>query len=209
MAKKSHDEIDNFFEHGLDLGNRTIYLGSASYGDDGTETGVDFLMTEKLIKGLHVLETTAPNGDKPITIIMNNIGGDVIHGMAIYDAIKACKNHVTIKVFGNVMSMGGYILQAADTRLLAPNSVFMFHAGYDGYTTNHPDIIKRWVEFHKDKFSPILNNILLTAINNKRILNEEKMMTMKEFEKHNLLDTILLASEAVEWGFADALIDEE
>lgn len=208
MAKKSHDEISNFFEHGLDLGNRTVYLGSASYDDDGGETGVDFFMAEKLIKGLHVLESTAVGGDKPITIIMNNVGGDVFHGMAIYDAIKACKNYVTIKCYGNVMSMGSYILQAGDSRLVSKNSVFMFHQGTDGYGATHPKIIRNWVKFVEEKYYPILNNILLERINEKRTADGKKLMTLKEFEKHNDFDTILLATEAIDWGFATGLIDD-
>lgn len=208
MAKKSIDEIDNFFVHGVDTSNRVLYLGSASYDDDGGESGVDFYMAEKIIKGLHILDSLAPNGDKPITIIMNNPGGDAVHGMAIYDTIRACNNHVTIKGFGNICSMAAYILQAADKRILAPSSIFMFHEGYDGYSSNHPRIIDRWREFYKNKYSPILDKILLDAINNKRSASKKKLMTMKEFEKHNIFDTILTAKDAVEWGFADKLLDE-
>lgn len=203
MAKKfEKDDIDHFYDYGIYAPSRTLYMGSEGEDVDGGEAGVDFLMAERIIKGLHILDTMAPAGDKPITIIMNNPGGYVDHGMAIYDAIKACNNHVTIIVRGNACSMGGYILQAADERIMSPHSTFMFHAGYDGHSSNHPEIIKRWVAYN-EKMSKVLNKILLDRINEKRAKGGEDLMSKKQFERLNLFDTILTSQEAVEWGLAD------
>jgi ATP-dependent protease ClpP protease subunit len=144
MAKRlSHDDIDKFFEYGLDVPNRTIYLGCASYDDEGNDgNGVDFFMAERFIKALHVLDRQAPAGDKPITIIANNPGGSWYHGMAMYGAIKSCKNHVTIKMYGYAMSMGSIIPQAADERLIDKYCRFMIHYGYDG-SSGHSKIFSR------------------------------------------------------------------
>jgi len=204
MAKKSGtDEITQFYDYGIHVPTRTIYMGSEG-DEDGGESGVDYIMAERVIKGLHLLECLAPAGDKPITIIMNNPGGDVTHGMAIFDAIRDCKNFVSIHVKGNVCSMGSYILQAADERLVSPHAVFMFHAGYEGHPSNHPKIVQRWVNFYK-KQAEVLDKILLDAINTKRMKDGKPPMKKKEFEKWNDFDTILTAHEAVEWGFADAV----
>ena len=116
-------------------------MGSVTVDMD-SESGTDANMAERVIKGLHMLDTSAPTGDKPITIIMNNLGGDWYHGMGIYDAIKACKNHITIKVFGYVMSMGSIIIQAADKRIMSPNSRMMIHYGTSGYYGHNKDFIK-------------------------------------------------------------------
>lgn len=135
MANKklTHDDVDKFFEYGLDIPNRTIYLGEAAYDENGNGNGVDFLMAEKFIKALHILDKQAPNGDKAITIITNNPGGSWYDGMAMYGAIKACKNHVTFVMYGYAMSMGSIIPQAADERVIDPYCRFMIHYGYDGY----------------------------------------------------------------------------
>ena len=132
MAKVSKDHADKWYDYNIDLDNRTLWLGSIKK-DDEEESGVDFTLSESIIKGLHLLEKNAPNGDKPIFIIMNNPGGDEIEGLAIYDAIQACKNHVTATVFGKCWSMAGYILQACDWRVMAPNSTFMLHEGSRGW----------------------------------------------------------------------------
>lgn len=171
MARKTPDEIDNFFEHGIDVGNRTIYMGSASYEDTGGETGVDFFMAEKFIKALHLLDAMAPTNDKPITIIMNNPGGDWYHGMAIYDAIKQCSNHVVIKMFGYAMSMGSIIPQAGDERVMAPNSRFMIHYGYDGYI-GHSKISSKWADEGK-RINHQMENLYLDRLMEK----DEEMRT--------------------------------
>jgi hypothetical protein len=95
---------------------------------------------------MHVLESK--NTTQEITIIMNNPGGDPYHGMAIYDVIRMSACPCTIKVYGYAMSMGSIILQAADYRIMMPNSKFMMHYGY-GTHSNHVRIIENWVNEEK------------------------------------------------------------
>ncbi len=110
MAKLVKESADKWLHNNVDTLNRTIYMGSVR-GEMGDEPGVDAFMAESVIKAMYLLETL--NSD-PITILMNNPGGDFFHGLAIYDAIQTAKSHCTIKVFGHAMSMGSVILQAAD-----------------------------------------------------------------------------------------------
>lgn len=174
MAKRiTHDDIDKFFEYNIDLTNRTIYIGSAErLGDDDDEwgSGVDFKMAEYAIKGLMLLEAAVPEGGKPITIILNNPGGSEYHGMAIYDAIKSCRNQVIIKVFGYAASMGSLILQAGDKRMMAPNSRFMIHYGTWG-TYDHPKTVYKNVEEGK-RWDLIFENIYLD-----KMLEKDEAMT--------------------------------
>ena len=147
MANLVRENIDRWFEHNLDVDNRTLYMGSVDTSPEGDESGVDTFMASYFVKGMHVLESK--NATQEITIIMNNPGGDPYHGMAIYDAIKVTKCPCTIKVFGYAMSMGSVILQAADYRIMMPNSKFMIHYGYNAYDTNHVKTIDSWVNEEK------------------------------------------------------------
>lgn len=140
--KSTNDEIEQFMDNELYRPTRTIYMGSQTYVE-GEETGVDHLMAERMIKTLFILDHEDPTGESPITIIMNNVGGDWYHGMAIYDAIKGCVNNVTIKVYGHAMSMGSIILQAADHRMMAANSRIMLHYGYSGGNM-HTKNTRKW-----------------------------------------------------------------
>jgi len=189
------DDIDKFFDYEIYLPTRTIYLGSVSY-EDGEETGTDHQMSERAIKGLHILDKNAPAGDKPITIIMNNDGGDTYHGFAIYDAVLRCRNHVTIIGTGNCMSMGSVILQAADERILTPNAKFMIHYctwGIHGVTKT----AARWADEAK-KLDQSLVDIYLEKIRVKH-----PTFTREKVDKLLNFDTILTAQEAVDLGLAD------
>jgi ATP-dependent protease ClpP protease subunit len=166
MANLIRENIDRWFENNLDVDNRTLFMGSIKSTSDDYESGVDNFMAEYFIKGMHVLESRNKNA---ITIIMNNPGGDYLHGLAIYDAIKYASCHCTIKVYGHAMSMGSIILQAADNRILMPNSKFMIHYGYDG-RNDHSKIVERWADEGK-RLSYEMENTYLDVMLDK----EEKM----------------------------------
>jgi ATP-dependent protease ClpP protease subunit len=133
-------EIDRWFDLNLDTENRVVYLGSLDRDREDAETGVDYRMAEYFIKGMHVLHS---KNNKPIRIIMNNPGGDWYHGMAIYDAIKSSTCECTIIAYGYAMSMGSIILQAADQRIMMPNSRFMMHYGDEG-RFGHAKVVQKW-----------------------------------------------------------------
>lgn len=134
-------DLDKWFDLSVDSDSRTLYMGSVSYLDE-EETGVDHLMAEYLIKGLHSLES---KNKKPILILMNNPGGDWYHGMAVYDAIRYCSCECTIRVYGQAMSMGSVILQAATSRVLMPNSRVMIHYGTESQS-GHAKAVQRWAD---------------------------------------------------------------
>lgn len=135
-------DLDKWFDLSVDLSTRTLYIGSAGYTSDDYETGVDHVMAEYLIKGIHSLES---ENKKLITIIMNNPGGDWHHGMAIYDAIKYSPCPTAIRVYGHAMSMGSIILQAANQRILMPSARFMMHYGTDS-KAGHAKVVYKWAD---------------------------------------------------------------
>lgn len=192
MARVKKDHIDLFFDYDLSLETRTIYLGSNSE-EDGQETGVDYKMAEKAIKALHLLSQS----EGPITILMNNLGGDFIHGMAIYDAIKEKRNHITIKAYGYCMSMGTLILQAADERVLAANSQFMIHYGSTLIGSDDPIKFESWNKRIK-KDNDLMEKIYLSKI---RSIHEE--FPLKQLRKMLRDETILDPNDVVALGLAD------
>jgi ATP-dependent Clp endopeptidase proteolytic subunit ClpP len=193
--------ISDFFDYNVDINRRIVYMGSAGHDidDSKSEDGVDHAMAEKTIKGLILLDSMAPSGNKPITIIMNNPGGDTYHGLAIYDAIKSCKNKVTILVYGMAMSMGAWILQAADKRILSPNSKVMFHYGYFS-VSNHAKVAYKWANENK-ALDRLMEDHLL-----ERIRQKHPDFTRKKLQKMCDFDTILTAEKSVAIGLADGII---
>lgn len=194
----SRDDVDRLFDYDVFVPSRTLYMGSCSSDWDGRDSGVDFLMAERVIKGLHILDRIAPrppsSGD--ITIIMNNPGGDFYHGLAIYDAIKGCDNHVTIRVMGHAMSMGAFILQAADERVLSPHARVMIHYGTSS-SGGHAKDLMRWAKEY-ERLNDLHEDVLLGRIREKHpTFPKEKIKELLTF------DTILSAEEAVALGLAD------
>lgn len=198
-AKKAlHDDIDRMFEYGIYLPTRTIYMGSTSQDYEGNESGVDSTMAERSIKALHIMDRSAPDRDKPITVIMNNPGGDYYHGMAIFDAIQACQNRVTIKATGYAMSMGSIILQAADERVLTPNARVMIHYGTSGFN-DHAKNMKRW----SDEYEKLHEWVELLYLGKIRELHP--LFTLVQVKEMCNFDTILSAKEAIDLGLADRI----
>lgn len=196
MSRVNRDDIDKFHDYSLYIPTRTIYMGSEVVSDDDfSESGTEAMMAERQIKNLHILDNL--NQD-PITIIMNNIGGDEYHGMAIYDAIKACKSHITIKVYGHAMSMGSIILQAADTRIMAPNSRQMIHYGTVGIE-NHAKTAEKQAE-ECEKNDRVMEELYL-----KRIHEKNPAFTLNKLQKLLDHDTFLTAKESVDLGLADEI----
>jgi len=200
MATKkiSLDEVDKWFEYDLFIPARLIFMGSYTSDWDGNESGVNHSMAEGFIKSMHVLERMqpAPGLSDEITVIMNNPGGEWYHGMAIYDTIEASSCHVTIRAVGHAMSMGSIILQAADRRIMSPNSRLMIHYGTSGFN-NHTKIVQKWAEEDK-KICAWMEQLYLSKIQVKH-----PGFTLKKVREMLSFDTILTAEEAVNLGLAD------
>lgn len=200
MSRRRSDPSNSWFESNVDFASRMVYFGSFTDTED-TEAGIDHRSSESVIKALIALDIQAPDGDKPITMLMNSIGGDVYHGLAIYDAIRSCRNEVHVLVYGAAFSMAAIVLQAADKRVLAPHARVMIHYGTDG-TYDHPKIVARWLEEGK-KLDRMTEDILLMRIHQRHPrFSRERLQRSLDF------DTILSAREAVDLGLADEILGE-
>jgi ATP-dependent protease ClpP protease subunit len=197
MGKRiNKDAIDHFQDYGIHTPTRTLYIGSESYDPEAGESGVDGLLAERHIKNLLILDSVSQD---PITIILNNPGGDVYHGMAIYDAIRACKSHVTVRGTGYVMSMASLIIQAADERQMTENAIMMLHHGYDNHPSNHVKTIRSWADFGK-RYDARLNKIYLAKIREKYPeFKYKKLDQMLDF------DTQLFPEDALQLGLIDKI----
>jgi ATP-dependent Clp protease protease subunit len=196
MPKIQRDDIDKFFELDFNPATRTIYLGSVASDVEGDESGTDCLMAERCIKALRIL---TQKSEAPITIIMNNPGGDWYHAMAMYDSIKLCPNEITIQVFGYVMSAGAVILQAADHREMSPNSEMMIHYGSDGFYGHSRDFEKAAEQ--SKKINKKMEDIFLA-----RIKEHDQSFTRAKLQNLMKFDKYFTAEEAVSLGLADEII---
>jgi len=185
MARISKDHLDLFFDHGLELTSRTIYIG---YGMND-EYDTDEKVAADVIKSLVVLSTAS--SELPINIVINNQGGDAIHGLAIYDAIRNVSNPVIATVYGHCYSIGAWILQAADTRRMSKHSSLMIHHGSGDKTQFDKELDDKCVDILLDK-----------------IREKNPDFSRKQLDKMLLKDTYLWGEQALALGLIDEIVGE-
>jgi len=188
----TQNDIENWFEYGVNLKKRKIYLGTFSENETGEDIGIDGLSAEYFIKGMEILE----NNKNKITVILNSAGGDEFHGMAIYDRIMASICPVDIEVYGHAMSMGAVILQAGRKRLMHPNSALMIHDGYTGSKETPLRSARNWSDFEEK-----------LRYNMYHIFSEKSGKSKKYWETKCTNDAIFSPEEAVEEGLADSVLE--
>lgn len=182
------DDVDKFFDYNIHIPSRTLYMGPET----------DEKMAESFVKGMHLLESISLD---PITVIMNNIGGDEYDGLAAYDAIDTSKCHITVIVYGSAMSMGSWILQAADERVMAPHATLMMHNGSYEHELTLVELRARNKEIER-----------LTLLMEETYLRKMRAVDPKlsVARLRNLLaaETFMPAEEAVRIGLADRVLEK-
>lgn len=206
-------EIKDVHEHWIDTKSREIWIHGidilASTDYEGGEPGVEYMMATRVIKNLHIL--LKQSRTKPVTLHLHSCGGIWEEGMAIYDTIKAMPYKTTIITYTHARSMSSIILQAADKRLMLPNSSFMFH--YGGlWVGGEAKTVYSNVDFTKHT-DEIMLDIYLQAIRKSKSkkfksYTDEKLKTYLRSMMDKKGDVYLTAKEAVEWGFADGILEK-
>lgn len=210
---KVDERIELVHQHWIDPDSREIWIHGVDVSGidyEGTEPGVEYLMATKVIKNLHYLRKQSSRAS--VTIHLHSGGGDWQEGMAIYDTIKLMPYPVTIISYTRAESMSSIILQAAasryDTRLILPNSYFMFHYG-ETSTTGTPNALESELEFRKTQKKCMIDIYTNAVCKSKKFkdktISQVRRFIIQHMEKRG--DVYLTAEETVYWGFADGIID--
>lgn len=201
----SQEDVLRIQETGLDVKANQIYLFGhpQAAGEDGYEPGVEFLMAHRFIANLNILMRKST---KPILIHLNSCGGHESHGYAIYWAIKACPNHVTILNYASARSMSSLIFLAADKRVMFPYSTFMFHTGTFEMSGTTKQAITEIEEVKKgvDRMLDIYVDAL-RAKGSKKEWTRAKIKKWLTEQMDKKEDVYFSAEESVEIGFADEI----
>jgi ATP-dependent protease ClpP protease subunit len=92
------------------------------YGEIGESWWGESITAAQFVKELNALDVDA------ITVRINSIGGSVPDGIAIHNAMKRHKAHVTTVVDGMALSIASLIAVGGDTVQSAENATWMIHA---------------------------------------------------------------------------------
>lgn len=142
------------------------------------------------------------NKYRPMSIIIDSPGGSVIDGMHLFDQIVCYsergggKHKVTITVRGYAASMAGILLQAADERVIGPESYLMIHE-VSSFAQGKIGELKDEIKF-LDKISERVAALFVERSN--------KKMTLIKFKKAwERQDWWLTSKEAYDLGFVDRI----
>lgn len=200
-----HNPLDDIHQYNIDVSNREVYLHSYLDGDS-EETGVEYrtaVVFQKNIRYLNLLSL------EPIIVHMHLPGGDWQDCLGIYDTIKSSKSRIGIVASAKVESSSSVLLQAADLRILTPNTNFLIHYGSLSIDNEHKAALSmvEWSEKESEKMIDIFTEKCM----NSRICKEKnwkKMMARKHIVSQlaSKRDWILTAEESVNYGFADGIL---
>ncbi len=203
------DPIYQIHSFNIDISANHIYLTSADeyvHHEEMDEPGVEYCMASKFIKNLNILMRKSSD---PILIHMKSCGGDWCEGMAIYDTIKACPNRVVILNYMHARSMTSIIFQAADKRVMMPNSTFMFHDGAIGFEGTVKQYLTEADELVKSK--DVMLDIYIRAMQERGKMSEKPASQIKRWlvdQMNKKEEVYLSADQAVEYGFADEIFGQ-
>ncbi|WP_159792490.1 ATP-dependent Clp protease proteolytic subunit [Puerhibacterium puerhi] len=139
----------------------------------------------------------AEDPDKDIWLYINSPGGSITAGMAIYDTMQFVKPDVATVAMGMAASMGQFLLSsgAKGKRYATPHARVMMHqpSGGIGGTATDVRINAQLIMHMKQVLSE------LTA--------EQTGQPLEKVLKDNDRDKWFTASEALEYGFIDHVVE--
>ncbi len=168
------------------LSNRIVFLA-----DEVNDTTASLVVAQLLF-----LESEDP--DKDICLYINSPGGSISAGMAIYDTMNYIKCDVSTICIGMAASMGAFLLSAGakGKRLALPNSEILIHQPLGGFQGQASDI-----KIHADHIIRVRERL-------NKILAQNTGKSLDIIERDTERDNIMTASEALEYGLIDRVIEK-
>lgn len=179
------DLFEQIMDHGVDMRARIVYC------DDD----IDEKTRKRVVRGIKLLDRT----DGPIRVVVTTPGGNVDDGMAIYGAIRSCRNKVTVEVQGVAASMGSIIMQAGDVIEMEASAKIMIHLGEFAVDDHH---INAKMALADNEY----NNEWMIDLFIKKIKQTRPRYTRKKFEEEIKFDRYIYAEEALKLGLIDKII---
>lgn len=133
-------------------------------------------------------------GDRPVEVQINSPGGDMFEGIAIFNVLREHPQDVTIKVMGMAASAASIIAMAGDRIEIGAASFVMIHNCWVMAIGNRHDMREtaEWLE----PFDQAMVDLYAARTG----------QTAEAVAKWMDAETFMSGSQAIERGFADALL---
>ena len=144
---------------------------------------------KRFVEDLHALDVDS------IDLHINSPGGNVFDGNAIYNALKAHKAKIDVKIDGMAASIASVVAMSGDTVEMPENAMLMIHDPSGMVIGTAEDMSKMADNLEKTKTG------LVAAYHNKSQLDNEQISEMMTDE------TWITANEALKYGLADKITE--
>lgn len=206
MVRKDQTQcLQDLHHYGILNNTREIFLNSDYNNSDGNS--IDFRMAVTLQKNLRFLDSV---DDKGILIHLNSDGGSFSDGMAIYDAIRTAKSHITILAYGEASSMASVILQAADLRILMPSCYLMIHnSSVDLGTSSLKTVLSTSSQMlveHNWMLKIYANRMISGPFNQSKKDHVDQIIRLISDRLNTFEDWYISPEESVDLGLADSIL---
>lgn len=183
------EKTDRGFERAYDiysrlLKDRIIFVGMP----------IDDQVANTIIAQLLFLEAEDP--DKDINLYINNPGGVVTSGLAVYDTMQYIKPDISTICMGQATSMGAMLLAAGTKgkRFALPHARIMIHqplGGVQGQATDI-DIQAREILRMRDELNEIFVRHTGQSIEKiRKDTDRDFFMTAEEAKKYGIVDEVI------------------
>lgn len=133
-----------------------------------------------------------PDSCKEIAVHLNSMGGEVAQGVAIYNALKAHRAHVTTYCEGFACSIASVIFMAGDDRVMRNASLLMIHEAWMSAGGNARDLRKAAEDLET-----------ITELSKRAYMERATGgLTREVLDGLMAEETWILPEQAVEWGLA-------
>lgn len=187
MANKKmfdKDWVEAYFENGVDVANRRIFVG-----DIDAET-VDYA-----IKGLYLMDTESTT--KPCEMFISSYGGTMYDALALYDIMNTLECPIHTFAYGKCMSAAPLLLAAGvpGQRWVAPHVAFMHHDWSDE------------IEGTGAQIEAAVKHTKQIGEMSTKLLAQHSSKTFKWWNDRAKKphDFYFSAEEAIDWGLADQM----
>ena len=169
---------------------------------------VEERMANLIVAQLLFLESE--NSTEDIHMYINSPGGSVTAGLAIYDTMQFIKPNISTVVMGQACSMGSFLAQAGEPgkRFVLPESRTMIHRVSSGTPGTRGSVHVQDLQFEDAKRSFEESKRINERLTQLYVKHNTAGKQYEELFETMKFDTFLSASEAVEYGLADKVIDK-
>ena len=136
-------------------------------------------------------------GDRAVEVQINSPGGDMFEGIAIYNVLREHPQNITVKVMGMAASAASIIAMAGDTIEIGAASFIMIHNCWVLAMGNRHDM--RDTADFLEPFDQAMVDLY----------SARAKQDPKDIAKWMDAETFMSGSQAIERGFADALLSAD